>query len=124
MVPPDLLPISPSVPAPSVPVMQLGKGADAVSAQKAPVVKEPEKLRIDPVAMRKTLQEVAEMLNQQIGKYDSNLGFSVDKVANVHVVTVINKESGEVIRTIPGEAFLRIAHSIESLKGILYNQTI
>ena len=42
----------------------------------------------------------------------------------MHVVTVVNKESGEVIRKIPGEAALRIAHSIESLKGVIYNKTV
>jgi len=34
---------------------------------------------------------------------------------------VTSKQTGEVIRQIPGEAVLRVANSIESLKGILFD---
>ncbi len=135
MPPADISPVSQVASAPVAPasgrgtVQAAGKAAEAApapvaQAPAAPVVQAPEKLRIDPVAMKKALQDVAEMLNRQMEKYDSNLGFSVDEVANMHVVTVVNKESGEVIRKIPGEAALRIAHSIESLKGVIYNKTV
>jgi len=39
-------------------------------------------------------------------------------------VTVQDKDSGEVIRVIPGEEMLRMAHRIEDLKGIIFNEDI
>ena len=52
------------------------------------------------------------------------LNFSVDKVAQRTVITVKNSDSGEVVRQIPDEALLRVAHTIEELKGLLYHATI
>jgi flagellar protein FlaG len=50
------------------------------------------------------------------------LGFSVDKVANDVVVTVKRKETGEVVRQIPSEAILKLAHNFEKLKGVLLDE--
>jgi flagellar protein FlaG len=128
MPPADISFVSHAASAPTAPgrgaAPQAGKPAEPVALPPAPAVEGPEKPRIDLEAMRKQLQDVADMLNRQMAKYDSSLGFSVDEIANTHVVTVVNKESGEVVRKIPGEAALRIAHSIESLKGILYNRAV
>lgn len=134
MPPADISPVSQAASAPVAPasgrgtVQPAGKAAEAapapvVQAPAAPAVQAPENLRIDPEAMQKQLQDVVEMLNKQLAQNASNLGFSVDRVANRHVVTVVDQQSGEVIREIPGEAVLRIAHNIESLKGILYSKT-
>ena len=131
MPPADISPVSQAASALTAPALAPARAAAPQAARvaepaatPAPAVQAPEKLHIDPEAMHRQLQDVAEMLNRQVQKYDSNLGFAVDKVANMHVVTVVNKESGEVIRKIPGDAALNIAHSIESLKGILYNRAI
>jgi uncharacterized FlaG/YvyC family protein len=35
---------------------------------------------------------------------------------------VKNQQSGEVIRQIPSEVVIKVAHSIEDLKGMLHNQ--
>jgi uncharacterized FlaG/YvyC family protein len=37
------------------------------------------------------------------------------------VVTVTNTVSGEVIRQIPNEAVVRVAHFIDGAKGLLHN---
>jgi uncharacterized FlaG/YvyC family protein len=37
------------------------------------------------------------------------------------VILVKNQDSGEVIRQIPNEVVIKVAHSIEDLKGILHN---
>lgn len=92
------------------------------AAQVHPAVQAPQPLQIDPVAMKQQLQNIAEMLHQQLQRSQSNLGFAVDKAANVFVITVRNLETNEVIRQIPGDDVLKVAHNIESLKGILYNK--
>jgi flagellar protein FlaG len=47
-----------------------------------------------------------------------DLSFSVDDVANKVVVTVKNRE-GEVVRQIPNEVALRVAHNLDNMKGLL-----
>lgn len=73
----------------------------------------------DPQEARRALQEATEHLNQQMRRNSRDLSFSVDDVANTVVVTVKNRESGEVVRQIPNEAALRVAHNLENMKGLL-----
>jgi len=39
------------------------------------------------------------------------------------VITVRSKHTGEVVRQIPSETVLKVAHSIEDMKGLLLNET-
>lgn len=78
----------------------------------------------DPIEVQRQVQEAVQWLNQQVEKLGRNIGFSVDNVAGRNVVTVRDKTSGEVVRQFPDEAILRVAHSIETLKGVLYNDSI
>ena len=64
------------------------------------------------------VREAVEEINTELFKLQSELGFSVDKVANDIVVTVKRKESGELVRQIPSEAVLKLAHNFEKLKGV------
>ena len=64
------------------------------------------------------VREAVEEINKELFKLQSELGFSVDKVANDIVVTVKRKESGEVVRQIPSETVLKLAHNFEKLKGV------
>ena len=100
----------------------------AVSAPKVAVapqpvaVQAPEPLRLDPVKMGQKLEAVVSMLNRQMEQSKRGLGFSIDRVANVNVVTVRDTNTGSIVRQIPTQNVLNIAHSIESLKGILYSE--
>jgi flagellar protein FlaG len=64
------------------------------------------------------------MLNERMRSSQKDLSFSVDKVAKRFVVTVKDQQSGEVVRNIPGESVLRVAHSIEALKGVLFEENL
>ena len=77
--------------------------------------------RLSPESLHKQLDQAVEELNIQMAKTGRALGFSYDKAAAQSVITVTNKDTGEVLRQIPGDAVLSVAHSIESLKGILYS---
>jgi len=37
-------------------------------------------------------------------------------------VHVTNKDTGELVRSMPGEAILRVAANLESLKGVLFDE--
>jgi flagellar protein FlaG len=84
----------------------------------------PEKsdLQLDPKEMQRNLQEAIDRLNEQMKNNGRQLNFSVDKTINRTVVQVKNSETGEVIRQIPDETLLRVAHSIEQVKGMLLDE--
>jgi len=71
--------------------------------------------------MTKAFQNVVDELNQQMKSTNRNLWFEMDTTINTTVVAVTDKNTGELVRQIPAEAVLRVAHSIENLKGVLYN---
>lgn len=72
---------------------------------------------------RKDLEQAIEEVNKRMRLDGRNLAFALDEKADRVVIKVTNTTSGEVVRQIPDEAVLRIAHSIEELKGILYDKT-
>lgn len=77
--------------------------------------------KFDPEQFQKQLEEVVKRLNDQMKNYKRDLGFSVDNRINTFIVTVRNTNTGEVIRQIPNEVIVKFAHSLEDLKGILFN---
>jgi len=95
------------------------------AAAPAADVKVPPKaeIRYDPAEMRRNLEEAIQRLNEQMRQNARNLNFSIDELANRTVITVKSSETGEVIRQIPNETVLKVAHNIEQLKGVLHNET-
>ncbi len=89
-------------------------------------VKVPTKAEIhyDPTEMRRNLEDAIQRLNEQMKQNSRNLNFSIDERANRTVITVKSTETGEVIRQIPNETVLKVAHNIEQLKGMLHNESI
>ncbi len=79
------------------------------------------KLPTDAQKMVQQYQQVVDQLNRQMQADDRNLRFGVDRKINTFVITVTDKLSGEVVRQIPPESVIRVAHSIENLKGVLYS---
>lgn len=67
------------------------------------------------------IREAIEALNAAMKEASTNLHFSVDDASNRYVVKVQDSSTGEVIRSVPGEAILRMARQIESLKGVLFD---
>ncbi|MDB0051867.1 flagellar protein FlaG [Gammaproteobacteria bacterium] len=71
--------------------------------------------------IRERLIEISASLNEDMKIRSKNLSFSIDKDTNRMVVTVADKETGKIIKQIPSEAVLKVAHSMAALKGILYD---
>jgi flagellar protein FlaG len=76
---------------------------------------------IDPTEMERKLEEAVARLNEQMQANGRKLGFSIDDRLNKQIVRVMNKETGEVVRQIPNEVVIRVANSIEDLKGVLFD---
>ncbi|QHG66285.1 flagellar protein FlaG [Pseudomonas putida] len=53
-----------------------------------------------------------------------NLEFSTDEESGKIVVKVIASDSGELIRQIPSEEALRIAHSLSDVKSVLFDAKV
>lgn len=71
--------------------------------------------------IRERLTEISASLNEDVNIRSKNLKFSVGETPYRVLVEVIDEESGEVIRKIPSEAILKVAHNLEALKGIIFD---
>ena len=91
--------------------------SDSVASQKTRASEEIQ-------AVQAKLDEIVSHLNVKMEVRDKSLNFSVDEVSNRVMVTVTDKVSGEVVRQVPSEAILKVAHNIEALKGVLFDRNI
>jgi flagellar protein FlaG len=66
------------------------------------------------------LEDIRKMADDNL----SNLGFSIDRKINTHVVVVTDKTTGEIVRQIPNEVVIRVAHNIADLKGLLFDKKL
>jgi flagellar protein FlaG len=111
-----------------VPAAQAEKATSSVQvpisqASRADVVRKPEPA-FDPKQMQQRLQQVVDEMNSRMRETNRNLAFGVDQELNRFVIKVTNRTSGELVRQIPGDAVLAVAHSIEDLKGVLYEDFV
>jgi len=119
--------ISATTPPPPRPVPEAAEPARAAAAPKPvaqptkPAVATTAEASADMEAMRQQMKEALERLNQQASKDGRKLNFSMDELADRMVITVRESVTGEVIRQIPDEALLRVAHNLEELKGLLHD---
>ena len=77
----------------------------------------------DKEALRNNLRKALEQLNDQMKDSGQDLNFSMDEAIDRVVVTVRHSKTGEVIRQIPDETVLRVAHNLENVRGMLLNET-
>jgi flagellar protein FlaG len=108
-----------STPAPEV----SKKSTTAVQVPEVPKVQAPKPVDIhfDPNEARQSVEEAVSILNQQLKQTNRGLGFRMDDVLNSPVVTVVSESTGEVVRQIPNEVVVRVAHNIERMKGFFFN---
>lgn len=72
-------------------------------------------------ASSQTLEGALEELNRGMQAWSTQLQFEVDPEIQRLVVSVLDSETGDTIRTIPSEAVLRMAKIIVSLQGQIVN---
>ena len=110
----------PSAPAPA---SSQAPGGSAIQIPETPKVLAPKPVAIkfDASEIRQNLQDAVSMLNQQMASTNRGLGFRIDEAVGGPVVTVRSAATGEVIRQIPNEVVVRVAHNIDRIKGLLLN---
>ena len=72
---------------------------------------------------RKEIENALVELKRLADNSGRSLGFSKDPAVNGPVITVTDNDTGKVIRQIPVEVVVRVAHSIEKMKGLLFDKS-
>ncbi len=98
----------------------------STSATAANEIKVPKSnIQVDTEEMKKNLALAINQLNEMMRDGGRNLTFQIDPSRKGQPVVVVRKEdTGEVIRQIPNPEVLKVAHSIDALKGLLMNKQI
>ena len=76
---------------------------------------------IDLANFHEELEAVISDVNTSLKQRTRDLEFSIDEKSGERVVLVKDGSSGKTIRSIPSETMLRIAHTIQDLRGLLYD---
>lgn len=122
----------------SKPVINLTGGNDAPSKLPAPVpmprtdavasnfseINNSNKKSVDALMNnRKEIDNALAELTRLADNSGRTLGFSRDPAVSGPVITVTDSQTGKVVRQIPFEVVVRVAHSIEKMKGLLFDKT-
>lgn len=75
----------------------------------------------DMQQLAQSIEEAVQSLNEMMRDSGRHLHIGLDRVMGGPIVTVRNAESGEVVRQIPNEVVVKMAHSIEAFKGWLHD---
>ena len=117
-------PITPQARArPAAPVAEASTPVPEPTRPKVIALARPD-IKVDTEGDQKRLQQAVDRMNAKMVDGGRGLAFRVDPDLGRPVVTVTNKETGEVIRQIPNEVVIRIARSIEDTKGLLLNARV
>ncbi|NYT86228.1 flagellar protein FlaG [Pollutimonas harenae] len=63
------------------------------------------------------LREALKALNSEMEPWSTGLRFDIDPEAGRLVVSIIDSDTGDVLRTIPTDAVIRVARMIAQLQG-------
>lgn len=75
-------------------------------------------------SVNNSIEEAVEVLNEALSRKSTSALIRRDEELNRYLVTIRDKESGEVVREIPDEALLKFARNLQELKGILFDETL
>ena len=84
----------------------------------------PNDIKFDAAEIRQSLQEAVSILNKQLNEKNRGVNFSVDNALETPIVTVKSTVTGEVVRQLPNEAAVRMAHNIDKVKGLIINANV
>ena len=73
-------------------------------------------------ADQEQLKNLVEQVNSFAKEMSRNLNFSVDDPTGHTVITVTERESGDLIRKIPSEEFLALSQHIQDMSNLLFKE--
>jgi flagellar protein FlaG len=101
------------VPVPSISSQELGRDAQALKGESIKQLSD----------NLEAVQAAVKTLNSAMRKAPTSLEFSVDSASQRFIVNVTNQDTGELLRSLPGDAILKFAQNLESLQGVLFDDT-
>jgi flagellar protein FlaG len=75
-------------------------------------------------SVTESIDDAVEVLNDALSRKHTSAQIRKDDQLNRFLITIKDKDSGEVVREIPAEALLKFARNLEELKGILFDETL
>jgi len=107
------------------PVKAVVNSANQSAPHVEPVMKVPKSnIQVDTEGMQRNLDLAITKLNEQMQASGRGLSFSFDPALDRPVVIVRNEKTGEVVRQIPNEVIVQVAHNFDRLKGVLHNAVV
>jgi len=73
--------------------------------------------------MTESMDDAVEVLNHALSLKNTSAVIRRDEQLNRYLVTIKDKESGEVVREIPDEALIKFARNLQEMRGILFDET-
>jgi flagellar protein FlaG len=80
-----------------------------------------QKPKFDPTQSLEKMQEIVQVANAAMDGANNSLRFQVDESLSQPIVSVVDQNTGDVIRQLPSEEIVRISRGIESMRGILFD---
>ena len=74
-------------------------------------------------SVAESIEEAVALLNDTLGRHQTSALIRRDEELNRYIVTIRDKESGEIVREIPDEALIKFARNLKEMKGILFDET-
>lgn len=71
----------------------------------------------------KQVESAVEKLNKFVKTSSSNVQFSVDQETGIRIISVVDKDTKEVIRQMPSKEVVEMARALDKLQGLLIKQT-
>lgn len=102
-----------SIPEPAVQVTASDKASNSGSASTAPKQQPNDQTESENASLDKALEKV----NDSMKAWSTGMRFDVDPEAERVVVSIIDSATGEVLRTVPSDAVIRVAKMIVQLQG-------
>ena len=75
-------------------------------------------------SVTESIHDAVEVLNETLSRKNTSAQIRRDEELNRYLVTIKDRDSGEVVREVPPEALLKFARNLEELKGILFDETL
>ena len=104
-----------------------GAGSDPSSVSIATVAAQAEEGKVKSLStlasVTESIDDAVEVLNQALSLKSTSAMIRRDEELNRYLVTIKDKESGEIVREIPNEALIKFARNLQELRGILFDET-
>lgn len=112
---------------PQTPTASLAETSRAAEVSIAAVAAQAEEGKVKSLStlasVTESIDDAVEVLNQALSLKNTAAIIRRDEELNRYLVTIKDKESGEIVREIPDEALIKFARNLQELRGILFDET-